>query len=47
MEHGAALQTVRHQAHTQGADGEHLLEMEEEHSPETESDVPEERGGGQ
>ena len=42
MEHGAALQTVRHQAHTQGADGEHLLEMEEEHSPETESAVLEE-----
>ena len=42
MEDGAALQTVTHQTQTQGSNGEHLLEMEEEHPPETESDVLEE-----
>ena len=42
MEDGAALQIDRHQAQTEGADGEHLMDPEEEHPPETESDVLEE-----
>ena len=42
MEDGAALQTDRHQAQAEGEDGEHLLDPEEEHPPETESDVLEE-----
>ena len=42
MEDGAAVQTDGHQAQAEGEDGEHLLDPEEEHPPETESDVLEE-----
>ena len=42
MEDGAALQTDGHQAQAEGEDGEHVLDPEEEHPPETESDVLEE-----